>query len=118
MTFITDLRKLADTLTGDDVPTQSEIQGVVGALVKTLEHTGVTVAEDLFPEVAPEVAAVDEAGGVKADTDVTNALSDLVERAEAALAKFEGHTAPAAPVEPVAPAPAEPVQPVGPEPVS
>ncbi len=92
MSLITDLRAAGSQLTGDDVPAPSELHQVVGAIVKTLELAGVTVAEDLLPKAAddvinPAVVAAEPAAAAAA----TDALTALVQRAEEALAKLEHH---------------------------
>lgn len=117
MTLLDDLENLAGHLTPAELPHNENVQQTVGAIVKVLEHQGVTVAEDLLPAatvagVAPEAEAVAAAAAVA--PEAASALHDLLTRAETVLAELEGHKTSApteAPAAPADPAPGEPVQP-------
>jgi hypothetical protein len=98
MTFLADLENLATHLSPSDLPHNENVQQLLGAVVKVLEHQGATVAEDLLPkaaeaELAPEAAAA--AAAVGAAPGAVSALHDLIVRAEAAVAELEGKAKPA-----------------------
>jgi predicted RecB family endonuclease len=114
VSLIEDIRKLGQVLPPADLPNSSEVQHFVGAIVKVLEHAGVKVADDLFPEAAPVVEAVAPAAAAAAGAEIDS----LLERLRTAVATVEGQTpapaasSPLAPPEPIAPAtPAGPVAP-------
>ena len=107
MSLLEDLRTVAaNSLTGSDLPTHVEVQDLLGAVVKTLETAGFTVAKDLLspPEAAVADAAITAAAPI-ADHETTKLL-DYIKELEA---KLEGKpTEPAPATEPASePAPAE-----------
>ena len=110
MSLLEDLRTVAATsLHGSELPTHVEVQDLFGALIKTLDAAGVTVAKDLLPApVADVAAAAITAAEPVADSELDKALAEVARlQAELTSAKAS-QTAPAAPVatpaaEPVAP---------------
>jgi hypothetical protein len=105
MPLLEDLHRLGVALTPSEKPTESATTGIVAAIVKVLEHAGVTVAEELFPAVDPAIAAV---------TSVAQAEATKVDALERKLDALLAHFEPAPAVEPVAPAPVEPPPPPAP----
>ncbi|HET9118698.1 MAG TPA: hypothetical protein VFN75_11595 [Pseudonocardiaceae bacterium] len=113
MSLLEDLRKVAATsLNGSELPTHVEVQDLFGALIKTLDAAGVTVAKDLLP--APVAAVADtvitaaapvEQSGVD---DVLAAAQAEIDRLKAELERASA-PAPAAPVAETAPV-APPIQ--------
>ena len=98
MSLLGDLADLGDTLLPSELP--GDIVRTVAAVVKVLEHAGVTVDTELHrapPEAppAPEVAAaqIHESNAQKA----TTALEALLARVETAVHDLEGSTPGAAP---------------------
>jgi hypothetical protein len=86
--LLEDLRTVGVHLETSELPTGSEIANVVGGLLKTLEHAGVTVAEELLPKpvddvVEPIVAAVEPALAAEQDK-VIAALQAKIDKLEAA----------------------------------
>jgi hypothetical protein len=95
MSLLTDLRSVAATsLEGSELPTHTEVESLVGAVIKTLDAAGITVAKDLLPAQADEIAepAIVAAGTV-AEDDARKLLAEL----EALKAKFLGSNTAAAP---------------------
>jgi hypothetical protein len=88
MSLLEDLRTVAATsLQGSELPTHVEVQDLLGAVVKTLDAAGVTVAADLLPKPAAAVAdAAIEAAEPVADTGVNELLAKIQELE----AKLEG----------------------------
>lgn len=87
--LLQNLQELADTLGPADVPHSASTANLIGAIVKVLEHQGVTVAEELFPAEAPvaETAVL----AAQAAPDAVNALERLIRRAEDAVKQLEHH---------------------------
>lgn len=87
--LLQNLQQLADTLGPADVPHSASTANLIGAIVKVLEHQGVTVAEELFPAEAPvaETAVL----AAQAAPDAVNALERLIRRAEDAVKQLEHH---------------------------
>lgn len=105
MSLLEDLRKVAATnLDGSDLPTHVEVQDLLGALVKTLDAAGVTVAKDLLPAPA---AAVAVAAIEATEPTEQGVVSELLAEIERLKDKIEGtpsdSTAPADPTVPAAP---------------
>jgi hypothetical protein len=90
MTFLSDLLKLGDTAVPSELPSDAQLSRVVASLVKVLEHDGMTVAEELFPELDAVSAAAAAAPAVT--EDARKSLEDLVARMERAAAKLDHHT--------------------------
>lgn len=89
MSLLSDLRTVAaTTLSGSELPTHVEVQDLLGAVIKTLDAAGVTVANDLLPKEAAEVAdpAIEAAAPV-AETE-TDKLLAYIKHLEA---KLEGN---------------------------
>lgn len=80
------LEDLGTQLGGADVPAPSNVQHVVGAIVKVMEHGGVEVADELWP---PEPAVV--ARPETADAVHRQKTNDRLERLEGLLGELLGH---------------------------
>ena len=85
MSLLTDLQNLADHLSPSEVQTGER---VVGALIKVLEHQGVTVpaVEELLPEEHPARIAPPAPAAPAPQQDESR-----LARIEAALAELLGH---------------------------
>lgn len=103
MSLLEDLRTVAATsLHGSELPTHVEVQDLLGAVVKTLDAAGITVAKDLL--TAPVAAAADAAIEAAAPVE-QSAVSELLAKIHELEAKIEGNHTPEAGVpEPVTPA--------------
>lgn len=71
------LEDLGTQLGGSDVPAPSNVQHVVGAIVKVMEHGGVEVADELWPPEPDVVARPETADQVHRQK--TNERLDRVE---------------------------------------
>jgi hypothetical protein len=71
------LEDLGTQLGGADVPAPSNVQHVVGAIVKVMEHGGVDVADELWPPEPDVVARPETADAVHRQK--TNERLDRVE---------------------------------------
>lgn len=80
------LHDLGSTLTQSDLPSPSQLQHVVGAMVKVMEHGGVQVADELWPEEPTVVARPETADQVHRQH--TNSRLD---RLEGLLGELLGH---------------------------
>lgn len=83
------LHDLGSTLVQSEIPASSQLGQIVGAIVKVLDHAGVTVADDLYPAEAvtparPETAQV-------ALTQKTSEHEDRLDRLEQLLERVIGH---------------------------
>lgn len=86
------LHDLGSVLGGSDLPIHAQLPQVVGAIVKVLDHAGVTVADELYP---PEPVAVARPETV--DTIHRAQTNQRLNRVEALLEELLGHIRPAAP---------------------
>lgn len=103
MSLLTDLRTVAATsLEGSELPTHVEVQDLLGAVIKTLDAAGVTVAKDLLP--TPE-AAVADAAITAAEPVAQSGVDELFAKIRELEAKLEGHS-----TEPAAPPAAPPIE--------
>jgi hypothetical protein len=89
--MLDELRKLAASLSPSDTPHSGEVQSVLGAVVKVLEHEGFKVAEELFPKA--DVGALAAAAGPALSTSQADALENLLSRLGAAVDELEGSAA-------------------------
>ena len=87
MSLLDDLGRLADTLGPSDVAATHATDKLLGALVKVLDHNGVTVPDDVFPDEA----VADPTAGRPAEEKAANALHELLARVEGAVQRLESH---------------------------
>lgn len=104
--LLDDLRSLGQVLAGSEIPGSAEGLHVLGAVVKVLEHAGLVVPQEIFPEPPPPVQRPEDGSGRPQGPD-PQTLSRL-ERLEGALERVLGH------LEASVPQQAEPGQPTEP----
>jgi hypothetical protein len=94
MSLLQDLQRLAATVLPHEIPDHYSRDQVLAALIKTLDHEGVKVADELFPKPEEQAAAATvEAVAPAAAAAVVDELGALLERAKAAVEQLEGHPA-------------------------
>lgn len=80
------LHDLGSTLTQSELPIPSQLQHVVGAIVKVMDHAGVEVDDSLYP---PEPVAVQRPE--TADAVHRQKTNDRLERVETLLSQLFDH---------------------------
>jgi len=81
------LRELGQTLNPSEIPGGAEIGHVLGALLKTVEHDGLKVADELFPE--PTVAQpVGSTGSPAAPDPRVSQHDERLQQVEAGLSQI------------------------------
>ena len=85
------LHDLGTTLVQSEIPASSQLGQVVGAIIKVLDHAGVTVADDLYP--AESVAPARPETAQAALTQKASEHDSRLDRLEGLLEKVLGHVA-------------------------